>query len=100
MREGAEDAWAAGAPPFRPRCLRPQLNGTAAAYVDGIRQTILAGGENAARGMFVGAIEAALTGSLSAIPPSWAAKTGVYAEVLPLAQALVAARPGVRAAAQ
>lgn len=72
-----------------------QQNGTAAAYVDAIRQTIMAGGENAARGMFVGAIEAALAGSITAIPAEWVAKTGVYASVLPLAQSLVNARPAI-----
>lgn len=73
-----------------------QLNGTASAYVDAIRQTILAGGDSASRGMFVGAMQAARVGSLDTIPASWVASTGVYASVLPLAQALVNARGGSR----
>jgi hypothetical protein len=59
--------------------------------VNGTSQTIMAGGDNCSRNMFVGAFNAALEG-VSAIPAAWASQTTLYPQVLQWAEALVAQR--------
>jgi len=60
-------------------------------YVNATTQTILAGGDNCSRNMFVQSVNAALEG-LSAIPTAWTQKATLYPKVLQWAQQLVAQR--------
>lgn len=53
---------------------------------------ILAGGDSGSRGCFLGAIQGARLGDKALLPADWVAKTTAYAQVLPLAAALVARR--------
>lgn len=71
--------------------------GGSAAYVNGTRQTIMAGGDSGSRNVFVGACTAAAAGSVAAaVPPGWPARATEYAEAAPLIDAIVAARPAPR----
>jgi hypothetical protein len=69
-----------------------QLGAGPADYVNGTRQTILAGGDSGSRNVFVGAVQAARMGSASLLPAAWTGKTEVWPTILPLAAQLVAHR--------
>ncbi len=62
-----------------------------ASYTNATSQTILAGGDNCSRNMFVNSFNAAIEG-LSAIPTAWTQKATLYPQVLQWAQQLVAHR--------
>lgn len=66
-----------------------QLGNTLNDYINGTRQTIMAGGDNGSRGFFVGAIQAALIGDVTQLPTTWASKMDVFNTVLTYANQLV-----------
>ena len=61
-------------------------------YIDGTRQTILAGGDSGSRGFFVGAAQAATLGSVSFLPQAWYSQSNEYATASVNAAKLVANR--------
>ena len=69
-----------------------QMNNSAAAYVDAIREVIMAGGDSGSRSFFVGAMQAARAGSTDAVPAAWTAKAAEYASISQLAAQLVSHR--------
>jgi ADP-ribosylglycohydrolase len=68
------------------------VDDSAAGLLKGARANIMAGGDSGSRGIFFGALAGARLGDKALIPQDWVAKTTVYAEVAPLAAALVAHR--------
>ncbi len=62
-----------------------------AQFVNATQQTIIAGGDNGSRNMFVNAVNAAIEG-LGAIPTDWVDKTVLYPQYLEWATQLVAHR--------
>ena len=72
-----------------------QLGASAADFLSGARQTILAGGDSGSRSFFVGAAQGARLGSVGALPAAWKTKANEYAAAAPLAHAIVAARSGL-----
>ena len=66
-----------------------QLGNTLNDFINGTRQTIMAGGDNGSRGFFVGAVQAALIGDVTQLPSTWTSKTDVYNLVLNYANQLV-----------
>lgn len=69
-----------------------QLGSAPFDFVNGTRQTIMAGGDSGSRGFFVGAAQGAKMGSPSLLPASWFNRSDEYAGAVPLAAAIVAAR--------
>jgi ADP-ribosylglycohydrolase len=61
-------------------------------YIDGTRQTIMAGGDSGSRGFFVGAAQAATLGSVSSLPQSWFSQSNEYPTASANAARLVANR--------
>ena len=61
-------------------------------FVNGTRQTILAGGDSGSRSFFVGACVGAQIGDVTALPSEWTAKSDVFPIAKPLVASLVALR--------
>lgn len=66
--------------------------GTAAAFINGTAQTIMAGGDSASRGTYVGAVLGAAVGEAT-LPSEWKAKYLHYKEIIGNARKLFALPP-------
>jgi len=55
-----------------------RLDSSQDAYMTAVRQTILAGGDNGSRSVFIGAVQAARLGSAELLPAEWKKKTALY----------------------
>lgn len=67
-----------------------------ASFVDGIRSTILAAGDQASRGMFLGAALGAGAGSAGALPKSWISQMQSASRVIELGMRIVDSCPAAR----
>jgi len=69
-----------------------KLDGSADSYVSAVRQTILAGGDQASRNFYVASIQGARLGNKNLLPAAWKAKANWWARYEPAAAQLVARR--------
>jgi len=69
-----------------------KLDNSADSYTSAVRQTILAGGDQASRNFYVASIQGARLGNKNLLPAAWKAKTNWWARYEPAAAQLVARR--------